>query len=249
MSLSASRIITALEAENTQQEAFPYFAASFTPSVPGLDDENDDPVMSEISSPEEDAARLASVDQRIYEKLQQADREAQDIARRAYEEGFASGESEGRSFGESQYSAYIQRLDGHIQELSDSCRLLSHAGEEEVLALALAFGEYLAGQQIQQSPQAIRPLLQSILDSHPFAASEGSGANQAAIIVYLNTRDLEQLGDAYVDRPGVQLREDLDLSRGSLRLETQEGVLDATIERRRNRLLEMIHRQREQRSS
>jgi len=247
MSPNSVRIITAREAEFTEQEAFPYFAANFSASVQGLDEENDDPVMNEITNPEDEAKRLASVDQQIYEKLQQADREAQDIARRAYEEGFSSGESEGRSFGESQYSSYMQRLEGHFLELSDTCKLLSHAGEEEVLALALAFGEYLAGQQIQQSRQAIRPLLQAVLDAHPFAASDGSGKDQAALIVFLNPKDLEQLGDTYADRPGILLREDLELSRGSLRLEAPDGVLDATMERRRNRLLEMIHREREQR--
>jgi flagellar biosynthesis/type III secretory pathway protein FliH len=245
---SPARIITASEAESTQQEAFPYFAATFAAPVSGLEEgyEDDEPLLNEITSPEEDAARLASVDQQIYEKLQQADREAQDIARRAYEEGFSSGESEGRAFGESQYASYIQRLEGHLQEMSESCRLLAHASEEEILGLALAFGEYLAGQQILQGPQAIRPLLQSILDSHPFAASDGAGSDQAAMIVYLNPKDLEELGDAYLDKPGILLREDLELSRGSLRLETPAGVLDASMERRRNRLVEMIHREREQ---
>ena len=39
------------------------------------------------------------MDQVIFEKLQQAERDALDTARRGYEEGFASGEIEGRQFG------------------------------------------------------------------------------------------------------------------------------------------------------
>jgi len=250
MSPSVVRIIPAIDAEFKELEAFPYFAATFVAPMPGEEEgEDDESVLAHLTTPEEDASRLASVDQQIYEKLQQAEREAHDIARKAYEDGFSSGESEGRSFGESQYSAYIQRLEGHLQELSESCRLLAHAGEEEILALALAFGEYLSGQQIRQSHQAIRPLLESVLESHPFATPEPGTPEQAAMIVHLNPKDLEQLGDVFHDRQGIRLREDPELSRGSLRLEAQEGVLEATMERRRDRLLEMIHREREKKLS
>jgi flagellar biosynthesis/type III secretory pathway protein FliH len=230
-------------AETQEVEAFPYFAATFTAPLALDDTAGDESLSSEISSAEEDVRRLASVDQIIFDKLQQAEREAHDIARRAYEEGFASGETEGRTFGESQYRSYMQRLDGHFQELSQSATLLGLATEEEIIALALTFGEYLASQQIDQAQQAIRPLLASVLETHPFNAPEAS--DNAALVIFLNAKDLEQLGDAYVGYPGIALREDLELSRGSLRIEAAEGVLEATLERRRERLLTAIHRCRE----
>ena len=240
-----AQVIPARLAETKEVEAFPYFAATFTAPLAVEDGslEGDQPISAEISTPEEDAKRLASVDQIIYDKLQQAEREAHDIARRSYEEGFEAGEAEGRTFGESQYRNYIQRLETHLLDLSQSATLLGLATEEEIIALALAFGEYLASQQIEQSQQAIRPLLESVLESHPFNAPE-SGEN-AALTIYLNPLDLEQLGDTYVGFPGIALREDQELSRGSLRVEAAEGVLEATLERRRERLLQAIHRARE----
>jgi flagellar biosynthesis/type III secretory pathway protein FliH len=240
-----ARIIPARVAETKEVEAFPYFAATFTAPLT-LDDgmfEGDQPLSAEINSPEEDAKRLASVDQIIFDKLQQAERDANDIARQAYEEGFAGGETEGRTFGESQYGSYMQRLDTHFKELSQSATLLGLATEEEIIALALVFGEYLASQQIELSNQAIRPLLESVLESHPFNAPDSS--EHAALVIFLNSKDLEQLGDAYIGYPGIALREDLELSRGSLRIEAAEGVLEATLERRRERLLQAIHRCRE----
>ncbi|HNX95177.1 MAG TPA: FliH/SctL family protein [Holophaga sp.] len=250
MSLSSPRIIPAHVAEEKDIEGFPYFAATFTVPFPEESSEDDAPVLSELTTPEEDAERLASVDQQIQTKLQRAEEEAQDIARKAYEEGFAAGEAEGRAFGESQYASYIQRLNGHLQELSQSCDLLSHAGEEEILALSLAFGEYLAAQQILGGQQAIRSLIQSVLDAHPFSNAQPSAApgqaDQAAAVIFLNPKDREELGDIFMDHHGLLIREDPELSRGSLRMETPEGVLDATLERRRDRLIEMIHRQREQ---
>jgi flagellar biosynthesis/type III secretory pathway protein FliH len=240
-----ARIIPASIAETKEIEAFPYFAATFTAplAVDEASMEGDRPLSAEITSPEEDAQRLASTDQIIYARLQQAEREAHDIARKAYEEGFAAGEAEGRTFGESQYKAFMQRLESHLAELSRSATLLGLATEEEIIALALSFGEYLAAQQIEHSPKAIRPLLESVLESHPFNAPDSS--ENAAFTIHLNPKDLEQLGDAYVGYPGITLREDPELSRGSLRVEAAEGVLEATLERRRERLLQAIHRARE----
>ncbi len=242
-----AEVIPASLAETKNVEAFPYFAATFTAPL-SIDEEGpggDEPVSANLSTPEEDARRLASVDQVIFSKLQEAEREAQDIARKAYEEGFASGETEGRVFGESQYRAFIQRLETHLEELSQAATLLAQATEDEDIALSLAFGEYLAAQQIERSPQAIRPLLEAVLESHPFNTPDDGTKENAAILIFLNPKDLEQLGDTYMGLPGIGLREDPELSRGSLRMEAVEGVLEATIERRRERLLELIHRCRE----
>jgi len=247
MSLDSDRIIPANLAEGRQIEAFPYFAATFNVPLSSDEDFGDEkPMAADLSSPEEDAQRLASVDQVIHEKLQMAEQQAHEIARHAYEEGFASGEIEGRTFGESQFKVYAQRLDTHLAELSKIGSLLGQASKDEVLALALTIGEYLAGQQIEHSRNAIRPLLESVLESHPFPTPETGAKDSAALDVYLHPKDLEQLGDSYVGYPGIRLVEDPELSRGSLRVSSPEGVLEATLERRRERLMEVLHRFREE---
>jgi len=247
MSPDSGRVIPAHLAENRQIEAFPYFAATFTIPLSAEDGEDDEkPLAADLSSPEEDVQRLASVDQIIHEKLQMAEQQAHEIARRAYEEGFASGETEGRTFGESQFKIYTQRLDSHLAELSKMGSLLGQAAKDEVLALALAIGEYLAGQQIEHSKEGIRPLLDAVLESHPFPTPEAGGQDAATLEIFLHPRDLEQLGDHYTGHPGIRLLEDAELSRGSLRVASPEGVLEATLERRRERLMEVLHRFREE---
>ena len=242
--MSAERIIRADRVEDRLVEAFPYFSTQYT--VPLLDEEDgDDPLGAELSSPEEDARRLASVDQIIFERRQQAEREAQETALRGYQEGFASGEQEGRTFGESQYKAHIQRLDGHLEELSESLALNRRAAQDEVLALALALAEYLAGRTIEGAEASLRPLLTSILDTHPFPGSQGEGSEAVAMTVHLNPKDLDELGAASQYHPGITLREDPDLSRGGLRLEASIGVLDASLERRKAKVLELIQTYRE----
>jgi len=244
MSPDPERIIRAGLADQRQVEAFPYFAATYTIPVPSGDEDAEDetPVGADLSSPAEDAQRLASVDQIIHEKLQMAEEQGHEIARHAYEEGFASGEVEGRSFGESQFLVYITRLESHLEELSRMGALLGQASKDEVIALALVIGEYLAGQQLQQASETIRPLLESVLESHPFPTPETGSKDTAALEIFLSPRDLDQLRANKREYPGIRLLDDEKLSRGSLRVVSPEGVLEATLERRRERLMEVLHR-------
>jgi flagellar biosynthesis/type III secretory pathway protein FliH len=241
--MSVERIIRAHRAEHHTIESFPYFTAHFSNPLPEDADDNDAPLGAALSTPEEDAKRLASVDQVIYEKLQQAERDALDTARRGYEEGFAAGETEGRQFGESQYRTHIQRLDGHLQELSTALSLRERAAQDEMIALALAIGEYLAGRAIEHGAATIQPLLEAVLTAHPFpGASENP---DAAVTIHLNPKDLEALGAGSHLHPGVALQEDAELSRGSLRVEAATGVVDATLEDRVKRLMVLVDRFRE----
>ena len=242
--MSAERVIPARRVQERQIESFPYFTAHFSSPLPEAADDSETPLGAGLSTPEEDARRLASVDQVIFEKLQQAERDALDTARRGYEEGFAAGETEGRQFGESQYRAHIHRLDDHIQQLSDSLALNRQAARDEVLALALALGEHLAAREISQGAASIGPMLDAILAAHPFPGAQEEAI--AAMTVYMNPKDLEDLGDQPRQHPGVTLRGDAELSRGSLRIEAAAGVLDASLERRQARCAELIERFREQ---
>lgn len=239
----SGRIIPAEEAGRRRIEAFPYFAATITPALdnhPG----DDRPIGDALSTPEEDAHRLASVDQQIYEKLQNAEREAQEIARHAYEEGFSAGEREGREFGESQYRVHMQRMDAALQQVSQAATILHKATQDELLALAFAMGEYLAARQIELSHDSVKPLLDAVLAEHPFPA--GGGDRSAAVAtVHLHPKDLEDLGDRYVGYPGLRMLEDPELTRGSLLLEMEDGVVEATLEQRREHLMDLLRRLRE----
>ncbi len=240
--MSAERVIPARHVAFRRMEALPYSTPHYTIPLPRHDEDNDAPVGASLTTPEEDARRLASVEQVIFEKLQQAERDALDTARRGYEDGFAAGEAEGRQFGESQYRAHIQSLEGHLQELSRSLTLNAQATRDEILALALAVGEYLAAREISEGEERIGPVLDTLLAAHPHPG-EGEGT---AVVVHLHPRDLEALGMDPRAHPGVTLLEDPEMSRGSLRVEAAEGVLDASLERRTALLRELVQRFREQ---
>ena len=237
------RFIPAEEVQATQVTAFAYRAIDPELALAAqAGDADDTPIGSQLSTPEEDAARLASVDQQIYERMQEAERRVQEIEQAAFEKGFASGEAEGRAFGESQYRTYIQRLEGELKELAEITAQVKDAADEELLALCLAVGEHLAAQQIESSPQAMRALVDRVLESLPFPVPRTRETGEKPFIVHLNPQDLEQVGDHYVGHLGLRLVEDPSLSRGSLTLEAEDGVLDATLERRRQRLMELVGR-------
>lgn len=239
--MSRKGFIAAADLRDTRLEAYPYFPVDAT-LTHGPFDGGEGSVASDLDDGE---FSDIPIEQRIVDRLQDAERQAQDIARRAYEEGFASGEAEGRTFGESQYKSYIQRLEEQLVELASTAQMLREALNEELVALSLAVGEHLAVQQIEQSPGAVKALMEHILEELPFPLPRGRREGEMPMQVYLNPADLEQLGDRFVGQAGLALVADGTLSRGSLRLEAPQGILNATLERRREGLMHVIARMKE----
>ena len=239
--MSTKGYIRAEDLRDTRLEAFPYFPVDVMMANAGFD-EGSDSVASDIDGG--DLARVP-IEQRLMDRLQEAERQAQDIARRAYEEGFASGEAEGRAFGESQYKTYIQRLEEQLVELATTSQLLREALNEELVALALAVGEHLAVQQIEQTPGAVKTMMERILEELPFPLPRGRRDGEMPVQVFLNPADLDQLGDHFVGQAGLALLPDGGLSRGSVRIEAPQGVLNGTLEGRRGRLMQLIARMKE----
>lgn len=239
--MSRKGFIRAEDLQDTPLESFPYFPVDALLTRSGID-EGEDSVASDLG--DDDGARVP-VEQRIVDRLQQAEQQAQDIARRAYEEGFASGEAEGRSFGESQYKSYMLRLEEHLKELATTSQHLKHALDEELVALALAVGEHLAVQQIEQSPIAVKTLMERILEELPFPMPRGRREGEMPLQVFLNPADLEQLGDHYLGQAGLSLLADAGLSRGSLRIEAPQGIFNGSLERRKENLMQLIQTMRE----
>ncbi len=232
--------IRAEDLRDTHLEAYPYFPVDAMMSRASFD-ENSASVASDL----DDSASQIPIEQRLVDRLQEAERQAQDIARRAYEEGFASGEAEGHAFGESQYKSYMVRLEEHLLELASTTLMLREALNEELVALSLAVGEHLAVQQIEQAPGAVQALMERILEELPFPLPRGRRDGEMPVQIFLNPVDLERLGDHFVGHTGLSLGADGGLSRGSLRIEAPQGILNGSLERRREGLMQLISRMRE----
>ncbi|HJW71232.1 MAG TPA: FliH/SctL family protein [Geothrix sp.] len=239
--MSRKGFIAAEDLRDTRVEAFPYFPVDTTLSQGGVDEG-----LESVASDLDDAnANLVPIEERIIDRLQEAERQAQEIARHAYEQGFAAGEAEGRSFGESQYKAYIQRLEQHLVELGEVTVSLQNSINNQMVALTLAVGEHLAVQQIEQSPEAVQALLEGVLEELPFPLPRGRREGEMPMQVFLSPQDLEQLGDRFMDHAGLSLLADPGLSRGSLRFEAPQGILNGSMEQRRAQVMQVIARMQE----
>jgi len=238
--MSRKGFIRAEDLRDKHLEAFPYFPVDAMMSHTSFD-ESQNSVAFDIDG----EGTQVPIEQRLVDRLQEAERQAQDIARRAYEEGFASGEAEGRTFGESQYKSYIQRLEEELVALAATSLMLKEALNEELVALALAVGEHLAVQQIEQSPGAVKALMEHILEELPFPLPRGRRDGEMPMQVFLSPADLEQLGDHFIGHAGLALSADGNLTRGSLRIEAPQGILNGSLERRRERLMQLIARMKE----
>jgi flagellar biosynthesis/type III secretory pathway protein FliH len=193
------------------------------------------------------AEKLAETDKLIAERQAQAEAIAMETRQRAYEEGYALGEKESRIYVESQFKVHLGRLEDSLESLSDAASLLKAASEEEVLALITVMAEYLAGQHLGATNDAAGPMLRAILESHPFPLSESAAPGEPAAVVYMHPKDMEYAQESMaVEYPGIRLAADPELSRGSLKLETSDAVLDATYERRRERLMQIVSRLKEE---
>lgn len=240
--MSRKGFIKSEDLRDTRLDAFPYFPVdtSLARQAAGEDGE------ASIADDLEGAGRpQRSTEQRVIDRLQEAERQAQEIAQKAYEEGFASGEAEGRTFGESQYVTYIQRLEAHLRELGATTLTLRESLNDQLTALALAVGEHLAVQQIERSPRAVKTLMERVLEELPFPLPRGTREGELPLHVYLNPLDLDQLGDHFIGHGGLALAADPALSRGSVRVEAPQGILDASLERRRDHLMEILGRMKE----
>lgn len=240
--MSRKGFIRAEDLQDQRLEAYPYFPVDVA-MAQGTFDEGSGSVASELGDQE---AADTPIEERIMDRLQAAERQAQEIARRAYEEGFASGEAEGRTFGESQYKSYIARLEEQLLELASASKTLREALNEELVALSLAVGEHLAVQQIERSPAAVKALMERILEELPFPLPRGRREGEMPMQVFLHPADLEQLSDHFVGQSGLSLLADNGLSRGSLRIEAPQGILNGSLERRREGIMQLIARMKEE---
>jgi len=196
---------------------------------------------------EERAAQAEERAAQAEARIAQAEQQIAEINRKAYEEGFAQGENEGRETGENQFNTHIARLEENLAALSDAVSLHRSASEQECLALITAMADYLAGQHIGMTADAAGPLLRSILNAHPFPMPDSAAPGEPAVVVFMHPKDLDQARVSITqDFPGVRLLADTGLSRGSLRLETADTVIDSTFERRMERLLQLIRRLKEE---
>jgi len=175
----------------------------------------------------------------VREELERIRAEQEDLKNRAYEEGLASGQEEGRRQGREEYAEKLGSITSLIDELGEIPKKLVHEHETEILELIKVIAERLVQQEISHDKPVIREILNSALEYIVESTTVSVKLNRADIEL-LNSSNEE--GEFLFAKRKVKLVEDNSISVGGCLVETGSGEVDATLENRRDILFAAVEK-------
>lgn len=164
------------------------------------------------------------------EQLLSADRIAaiEEQARtEGYNAGFAQGREAGLAGGRQEAQSEAAQLGALFEAISDQVGVLDDALLEQISSLVLAVAKQFIRRELRSQPGEVVWVVREALRELP--------VSEARVRVYLHPEDLvlvrDTLAPESVERP-LRMLEDMTLTRGGARLETESSVLDASVEKR-----------------
>lgn len=161
--------------------------------------------------------------------------EMQALHKDAYDEGFNMGRKEGRSQGykegreqaELESQELFQRLGDIFTSLADPVSLLDDEIENSIAELTLSIARQLVRREIKTEPGEIVAVVREAVRALPLSARKPT--------IYLHPEDIQLVRNALSvgeDEKSYRFEEDLLLTRGDCRVETESSNIDASIEAR-----------------
>lgn len=200
-----------------------------------LPEEETLPEAEETSEPEEaeDESRpfdLAEVS--LEELLQHPEISARlaHLEQEAYEKGFAQGQKDGEELGRRQYETLANRLKEILKSLDEAVSEHVLTLEPQLFSLLKVMVEKLVLKEVSTSPEVIKTCLREAL---------GHVVEQTQVKIHLHPDDVEfleevlgELREEFARIRDFEILSDPNLSRGGCLLETEFGLIDATLDRR-----------------
>ncbi len=161
--------------------------------------------------------------------------EMQTLHKAAYDEGFNMGRNEGRSQGykegraeaEEESRQLFNQLTALFNSLANPVEQLDDELEQSIATLTLAIARQLVRREIKIEPGEIVAVVREAVRALPISARNPT--------IYLHPEDMQLVRSALSlgeDDRTWRLEEDLLLTRGDCRVETESSFIDATIESR-----------------
>lgn len=173
----------------------------------------------EVPSTGHKAAILPTVAQ--LERLQQ----------QAHEEGYAAGHREGSD----RVAAEAHRLHQIVAALATESQQFDQRVADDLLALGLAISRQVMRQALNLRPELILAVVNEVLGQVPLSH------RRALLILHPEDATLVRLSlGERLKQSGWEIIENAEISRGGCRLESAECEIDATIERRWQRVVDSI---------
>lgn len=150
------------------------------------------------------------------------------IQQQAHQEGYAAGYHEGGA----QAAAEAARLQQLAAAMTEESRLGDQRMAEQLLALALAISKQVLGQALRLHPELILAVINEVL------GQVSRSDRHAQLTLHPEDAALvrERIGE-HLARSGWDIVEDAQLQRGGCRLHTHDCDVDATLERRWQRVV------------
>lgn len=149
----------------------------------------------------------------------------------AHEEGYAAGYREGSE----RAAAEALRLREIVAALAEESRQLDQSVADELLALGLAISQQVLRHTLRLRPELILAVVNEVLGQLPLSHQ------RAHLILHPEDATLvrQSLGER-LRQSGWEIIENAEISRGGCRLEATECEIDATLERRWQRVVDAI---------
>ncbi len=156
------------------------------------------------------------------------------LQKEAFEEAYQQGFQAGRQAGLETMTERVECLDQCIRALEKPFAELDDDVGNALVELALAASQQIVRREIQQDPGHIAGVLTQALDLLPVSSRD--------VQVYMHPQDVAVIREAYslTGREPWELFEDPAISRGGLRLTSENTSIDARVEKRLADMLALI---------
>jgi len=157
------------------------------------------------------------------------------LEQEAYEKGFAQGQKDGEELGRRQYETLANRLKEILKGLEKTLSEHILALEPQLFTLLKLMTEKLVLKEVSVSPEVIKNCLREALTRV---------VEQTQVKIHLHPDDVEfleeilgELREEFARVKDFEIVSDPSLSRGGCLLETDFGLIDATLDRRWREIL------------
>jgi flagellar assembly protein FliH len=155
------------------------------------------------------------------------------IHKQAYQEGFAQGHKEGLEAGQKEIATQMQRLKQILNALAEPLQAADDQVEQELIALAMAVAKQIIRREIEQNPEQVTALVREAMAELPSSARN--------VRIYLHPDDAvlvrEALNTEEDETAPWKIVEDMVLTRGGCRVESDTSRVDASLDKRLNAIL------------
>ena len=152
-----------------------------------------------------------------------------------FDKGFQEGKREGLALSEKRFQGIMERAKESLEKLAKARKELQDSlksYEAELVSLAFQIGASIAMRELSEKPESIGEIVQKALERI---------GESSEVVVKLNPKDLAALKESgEFEGQGVELVSSPTVKRGGCIVETEKGVVDATLETRIREIAESL---------